>query len=89
MEQYFERLADRLLEKNPALTYDKARTWVELLWEDFESSYAKAGYEYKGKEMTERMVSQIIDRHGDSLHEFFSNNPKYKHLLNADDHLTH
>ncbi|KPB03676.1 YfhJ family protein [Bacillus sp. CHD6a] len=89
MEQYFERLADRLMEKNSALTYDKARTWVEHLWEDFESSYAKAGYEYKGKDMTERMVMQIIDRHGDRLHEFFSNNPKYKHLLNSDDHLTH
>ncbi|WP_404448743.1 YfhJ family protein [Sutcliffiella horikoshii] len=89
MEQYFERLAESLMEKNPALTYEKARTWVELLWEDFESSYAKAGYQYKGKDMTERMVMQIIDRHGDSLHEFFSNNPKYMHLLNVDDHLTH
>lgn len=54
MEQYFERLTDRLLEVNPSLTYEKARTWVELLWEDFESSYAKAGYQYKGKDMTEK-----------------------------------
>ncbi|QFT88041.1 hypothetical protein FIU87_05165 [Bacillus sp. THAF10] len=89
MEQYFERLTDRLLEVNPSLTYEKARTWVELLWEDFESSYAKAGYQYKGKDMTEKMVVGIIERHGDRLHEFFSNNPKYSHLLNGDDSMKH
>jgi hypothetical protein len=90
MEEYFERLADLLLAKNPALTYEKARTWVELLWEDFESTYAKAGYEYKGKEMTERMVASIIERHGETLHEFLSTNPKYKHLLEAEgDSISH
>ncbi|WP_230504048.1 YfhJ family protein [Sutcliffiella rhizosphaerae] len=89
MEQYFERLTERLLLKNPALPYEKARTWVEFLWEDFESSYAKAGYQYKGKEMTEKMVMGIIDRHGERLHEFLSENPKYKHLLNAENPIQH
>ncbi|WP_078381757.1 YfhJ family protein [Sutcliffiella halmapala] len=89
MDKYFERLTDQLLEKNPALSYEKARTWVEHLWEDFESTYARAGYKYKGKEMTERMVSGIIERHGESLHQFLSNNPKYKHLLDGDDFFSH
>ncbi|WP_223703449.1 YfhJ family protein [Sutcliffiella deserti] len=87
MDEYFERLTDQLLEKNSSLSYEKARTWVELLWEDFEATYAKAGYSYKGKELTERMVSDLIDRHGATLHQFLANNPKYKHLLANDDTL--
>lgn len=56
MEQYFERLTEQLMEKNNMLTYEEARTWVELLWSDFETTYAKAGRKYKGQETTERIV---------------------------------
>lgn len=61
MNEYFERLTNYLLEKNDSLAYAQARTWVELLWEDFETTYARAGYSYKGKEMTEKVVRQWID----------------------------
>jgi hypothetical protein len=89
MNEYFERLTNYLLEKNPSLAYAQARTWVELLWEDFETTYARAGYEYRGKELTEKVVRQWIDRYGTTLHKFQTNNPKYKHLLNRDDYLKH
>ncbi|HZG71243.1 MAG TPA: YfhJ family protein [Chondromyces sp.] len=82
MEDVFERLTTLLLSKNHELSYARARTWVELLWEDFESTYAKAGYKYKGKEMTEKIVSQMIENYGERLHEFAARNPKYSHLLN-------
>jgi len=84
MNDIYERLTKLLLTQNNSLSYDQARTWVELLWEDFESTYAKAGYEYKGKEMTERVVRQMIQQYGPNLHDFVARNPKYKHLL-ADD----
>ncbi|MRX73898.1 hypothetical protein GJU40_17320 [Bacillus lacus] len=89
METYFERLTNMLLEKNEQLSYAQARTWVELLWEDFEATYAKAGREYKGKEMTEQVVVRYIQNHGDRLHEFVATNPKYKDLLNRNDYLKH
>jgi len=78
MEQYFDQLAKELLEKNKHLTYEKARTWVELLWEDFETTYAKAGRKYRGKEVTEQIVRQWIQNYGEKLHEFIAVNPKYK-----------
>jgi hypothetical protein len=86
MNEYFERLTNLLLEKNQNLSYTKARTWVELLWEDFETTYAKAGRTYRGKELTERVVRQWIENYGPRLHEFVARNPKYKHLLSTDDH---
>jgi hypothetical protein len=81
MEEYYERLTAILLEKNQQLTYEKARTLVELLWEDFETTYAKAGRSYKGSEMTEKVVRQWIENYGPRLHEFVATNPKYAHLL--------
>jgi hypothetical protein len=80
----FDELAKRLMEKNKQLTYDKARTWIEVLWEDFETTRAKAGYDYKGKSMTERIVKQWIANYGPRLHEFVTNNPKYAHLIHND-----
>ncbi|MDQ0163054.1 YfhJ family protein [Aeribacillus alveayuensis] len=77
MEQYFDKLAKELLEKNQHLSYEKARTWVELLWEDFETTYAKAGRKYRGKEVTEQIVRQWIQNYGENLHEFVAKNPKY------------
>ena len=84
MNEYIEDLSQRLLSKNKHLTYEQSRAWVEHLWEDFETTYAKAGYKYKGKEMTLKIVIQWIDNHGPTLHEFLSKNPKYQHLFSTD-----
>lgn len=84
MNNYHEELARLLLSKNDQLSYNQARTWVELLWEDFETTYAKAGWEYKGSEMTERIVKQWIENYGEKLHEFVATNPKYKDFLKQD-----
>lgn len=81
MHEYHERLANLLLEKNKDITYGQALTWVELLWGDFEATYAKAGHDYMGSEMTEKVVRQWIEHYGAQLHEFVARNPKYKHLL--------
>ncbi|MFC4319881.1 YfhJ family protein [Litchfieldia salsa] len=76
-----EGLIVLLMEKNPQLSYEKARVWVELLWDDFETTYAKAGHEYKGEELTEKVVRQMIENYGSRLHDFVAKNPKYKDLL--------
>ena len=36
MEANFERLTQELLAKNPEMSVARARTWVELLWSDYE-----------------------------------------------------
>lgn len=89
MNDYIERLTHVLLEKSKSLSYAQAKTWVELLWGDFEATYAKAGHHYKGAEMTEKVVRNWIESYGARLHEFVAVNPKYKHLLNQDDYLQH
>ncbi|MBY0098021.1 YfhJ family protein [Mesobacillus maritimus] len=81
MNEYHERLANLLVEKNHNISYQKALTWVELLWDDFETTSAKAGREYLGNEMTEKVVTQWIQHYGDKLHDFVARNPKYKHFL--------
>ncbi|MEH7114091.1 YfhJ family protein [Neobacillus niacini] len=82
MNDYHQRLSKLLLEKNEQLSPNQALTWVELMWEDFETSSAKAGRDYLGSEMTERIVRQWIENYGDRLHDFVTKNPKYKHFLN-------
>ncbi|MCP3762120.1 YfhJ family protein [Domibacillus sp. A3M-37] len=89
MEETFRKLTERLLQRNSRLSVTRARTWVELLWEDFETTYAKAGHDYRGKELTEKMVTQLIDSYGTKLHEFAARNPKYKHLLDDSNDITH
>ncbi|MED4454530.1 YfhJ family protein [Metabacillus fastidiosus] len=89
METYFERLTNELLKKNDFLNYYQARTWIELLWEDFETTRAQAGEQYLGKNVTEQVVLQFISNYGDKLHEFIASNPKYKDLLNSKDYLIH
>ncbi|MEW9111086.1 YfhJ family protein [Cytobacillus gottheilii] len=84
MNEYQQRLYELLLEKNKQISAAQAQTWIELLWEDFETTYAKAGREYKGSEMTAKVVGQWIENYGEKLHEFVAKNPKYKHLLNED-----
>ena len=56
MNDYYERLTSLLMEKNPRLSYKRARTWVELFWEDFETTYAKAGREYQGKQSLKKWL---------------------------------
>ncbi|MCD8503223.1 MAG: YfhJ family protein [Bacillaceae bacterium] len=82
MDTIFERLTKLMLESNKHLNPEMARKWVEALWEDFESTNARAGREYRGKEMTEMIVSQWIKNIGPRLHEFASKNEKFKHLSN-------
>lgn len=84
MKEYQQKLVELLLEKNNQLSVHQAQTWVELLWDDFETTRAKAGREYKGSEMTERIVRQWIENYGERLHEFFSENPRYKYLFEED-----
>lgn len=80
-----EKLTQELVEKNEFLSVGKARTWIELLWSDFESTYAKAGYDYRGGEYTEKIIRQWITSYGDKIHEFAGRNPKYAHLLDLSD----
>ncbi|MEW9052547.1 MAG: YfhJ family protein [Neobacillus sp.] len=84
MKDHQERLINQLLEKNDRLSYSLARTWIELLWDDFETTQAKAGRNYLGSDMTERIVQQWIENYGSRLDEFVANNPKYKHFLNQE-----
>ena len=80
-----QKLTEQLLAKNPELPAGRARTWVELLWSDFEATSAKAGTDYRGAEYTANLVSQFIESYGDKLHLFAARNPKYAHLLNDSD----
>ncbi|MBC1458252.1 YfhJ family protein [Listeria newyorkensis] len=68
MQPFFEKLKLELLAINPNFTEDEALWWVEMLWTDFEASYAKAGYPYRGNEYTYDYVSKQIKQHGASLH---------------------
>lgn len=81
MQSKINGLVKQLCAKNPTISEQKARVWIELLWSDFESTYAKAGYQYKGAEMTEKIILQWIDSYGAQIHEFAGHNPKYAHLL--------
>ncbi|RKQ19408.1 YfhJ family protein [Ureibacillus endophyticus] len=89
VNEIIDRLTQELAGRNPNLSVNKARTWVELLWSDFESTYAKAGYDYRGAEYTERIIKQWIESYGDKIHEFVSRNPKYAHFLEDDDKSLH
>lgn len=60
MDDDYRRLSELLLEKNPQLTEEEARTWVELLWEDFETTYAKAGRKYRGKPQIKSSAPGLI-----------------------------
>ena len=83
MEELYAKLTEQLLAKNPVLPVGRARTWVELLCSDFESTSAKAGADYRGPEYTAKLVSQLIESYGDKLHLFAAKNPKYAHLFDV------
>ena len=89
MSQEKDHLVTLLLEKNSQLSRSKALTLVELLWEDFEATYAKAGHDYQGREVTERVVRQWIQNYGERLHEVASMNPKYAAILSHEDDPKH
>jgi hypothetical protein len=88
MQQSIDKLTQELLEKNPDMSVGRARTFVELLWSEYEATSAKAGYSFRGAEYTENLVRQLIKSYGDKLHLFAAKNPKYAHLLDASDDLT-
>lgn len=89
MEDIFERLANKLCDMNNELSMTQARVWVEYLWEDFETTRAKAGREYEGKEVTERIVTQWINSYGPRLHAFVSQKPKFENLMNQNEGNVH
>ncbi|CUL31517.1 conserved hypothetical protein [Listeria monocytogenes] len=66
---YLDELTAELMVKNPHLDKEQALWWIEMLWSDFESSYAKAGYPYRGPEYAADYVRQQIERHGSFLHQ--------------------
>lgn len=82
MNETIDQLVQELRDKNPNLSEEKARTWIELLVSDFEASYAKAGYDYQGTAVVEKVIRQWISSYGDKIHEFAGTNPKYAHLIN-------
>ncbi|GAF66573.1 hypothetical protein BTS2_3474 [Bacillus sp. TS-2] len=84
MENMFEALTEKLMNKNAELSYNQARTWVENLWEDFESTRAKAGRTYKGQELTEQIVLKWIEQYGSFLHRYQPEKEKFSHLNQAD-----
>ncbi|TWI52884.1 YfhJ family protein [Halalkalibacter nanhaiisediminis] len=88
MEDRFKRLTEQLLSVNSAITATQARTWVESLWEDFETSRAKGGWEYKGPDVTEQIVIKWINQYGPHLHKYEPKKQKFAHL-NNEDHLKH
>jgi hypothetical protein len=83
MKETIEELIAELRDKNQNLSEEKARVWIELLVSDFEASYAKAGYDYQGTAVVEKVIRQWIQSYGDKIHEFAGRNPKYAHLLNG------
>ncbi|MET3576290.1 YfhJ family protein [Bhargavaea ullalensis] len=79
-----ESLAVRLMEENGSLAAGRARTWIELLVSDIESSYARAGYGMIEDEQTAAMVNRWIDAYGSRLDEFKATNPKIAALLDEE-----
>ncbi|WP_332691466.1 YfhJ family protein [Halalkalibacter lacteus] len=88
MEDRFQRLTEQLLSINSNITVTQARTWVESLWEDFETTRAKGGWSYKGQDATEKIVVKWIEQYGPFLHKYASNKEKFSHL-NQDDQRKH
>ncbi|MGD7046099.1 YfhJ family protein [Jeotgalibacillus proteolyticus] len=89
MNEEKQSLTALLLEKNQELSAAKAQTLVDLLWEDFEATYAKAGHDYQGKEVTTRVVRQWIVNYGERLHQVAAMNPKYAELLSSQEDTKH
>lgn len=80
-EQALQQLAEELLQVNEVLTPEEALTWVEVLWEDFEATLARAGEKYQGEAVAVHFVEQQIKQHGAMLHRFNTTNEKFQHLM--------
>lgn len=80
-EQALQQLAEELLQVNEVLIPEEALTWVEVLWEDFEATLARAGEKYQGEAVAVHFVEQQIKQHGAMLHRFNTTNEKFKHLM--------
>jgi len=76
-----EQLAVRLMKGNDQLSAHKARTWIELMVSDIESSYAKAGYGMMEEKQVSQMILRWIDAYGSRLDEFVASNPRIGKLL--------
>ncbi|KIL50804.1 hypothetical protein KP77_14240 [Jeotgalibacillus alimentarius] len=85
MNEIRQELIDKLRMKDPSLSETKAGMLIDLLREDFEATYAKAGYEYQGEEMSKRIVEQWIENYGDRISDVASMNEKYAAILKSDD----
>lgn len=82
MNEMFHQLAEALLKKNRELSYEEARTWVEILWEDLETTRAKAGHPYMEKSATMTIVMQWINYYGPLFHEVVKSHPKFQRMIN-------
>lgn len=83
MNDFIERLTNRLLGQNDHISYSEARTWIELLWEDFEISVNNDGsVEKHSHKKTEEMFNHWIDRYGPRLHRELLEKPKYREWFN-------
>lgn len=81
----YKRLAEILKINNDLLTDEEALTWVEVLWEDFETTLARAGEPYPGEAKSFQYVVQQIEAYGAQLHLFQTKNEKFKHLMSKRD----
>lgn len=84
MKKVQEELIIELIDRDPSLTYNLARTWVELMWDDIATSHAKATFSVMSEEKITNIIRQWIKGHGEHLKEFIATNPRYKHLLEDD-----
>lgn len=89
MKKYQDELVEMLLKQNNSLSVARARSWVELMWEDFETTYAKSGREYLGEKETKRIVEQWVLHYGHRLHDLANVNKKYAHLLDDEEDVKH
>ncbi|GAB2534378.1 YfhJ family protein [Gracilibacillus alcaliphilus] len=89
MHEEIQKLSEELLQRDSSLTVLEARSWIELLWEDFESTRAKAGRKYEGADITVKFVRHFIAQYGDSLADFATRYPKYQKLIDQNNRTVH
>ncbi|GAE36396.1 YfhJ family protein [Halalkalibacter akibai] len=89
MEDRFKRLTEQLLSVNSDISAAQARTWVESLWEDFETTRAKGGWSYQGQDVTEQIVAKWILQYGPRLHQYAPTKEKFSHLNKDDNQVNH
>ena len=88
MNDIYEALTKELLDKMTNFLTRKLVRGLNYCGKIFKQLMQKSG-RYQGEEMTEQVVRSWINNHGGRLHEMRTNNPKYSHLINQEDHLKH